>query len=78
MSPGALTTGLGEVCMGRRLGQGDEPMIQRTVRIPAEVWEAALVYTDQERTTISDIMRDALVAYVERHTRRAKRAKRSA
>ena len=73
-----LTTGLGGRGMGRRIGQGDAPMIQRTVRIPAEVWEAALIYTDQERTTISDVMRDALIDYVQRHDRRARRAKRSA
>lgn len=48
-------------------------MIQRTVRIPAEIWEQALEYTDAERTTISDVMRDALTEYVETRAKRAKR-----
>ena len=56
----------------RRAGLGDQPMIQRTVRIPADVWEEALRYTDADRTTISDVMRDALVEYVQR-SRRLKR-----
>ena len=57
----------------RRIDHGSAPMTQHTVRVPADVWEAALVVTDEQRTTISDVLRDALSDYVKAHKRKGRK-----
>jgi hypothetical protein len=41
-----------------------DPMPQRAVRVPAALWLAAQARADIERVNLSQVIRDALVAYV--------------
>jgi Ribbon-helix-helix protein, copG family len=36
----------------------------RAVRVPDELWHAARAEADREGSTVSDVVRDALAAYV--------------
>lgn len=44
-----------------------EPMVQRNVRVPLDLWDAAAAKGAQEQPPrgISDIVRDQLTSYVE-------------
>lgn len=40
-------------------------MVMRSIRVPAKLWEAAKAKADEREENISDVVRDALRAYVE-------------
>lgn len=42
---------------------------QRAIRVPDDLWQAAKAIARSRNETLSDIVRDALVAYVKRHGR---------
>lgn len=57
----------------RRHLNGDR-MTQHTLRVPDSLWTKALDHTDRQRTTISDVLRDALEAYVKEQDRKVARS----
>lgn len=42
------------------------PMVMRSIRVPKKLWEAAKAKADEREENISDVVRDALEAYVEK------------
>lgn len=42
------------------------PMVMRSVRVPAKLWRDAKTKADRRGESISDVVRDALRAYVSR------------
>lgn len=50
---------------------------KRSFRVPDEVYEAAKAFADAEGVTISQVVRDALIDYVERRTKAIKEGSRS-
>jgi negative regulator of replication initiation len=42
----------------------------RTVRVDADVWDAAAAVAEDRGETVSDVIRRSLAAYVKRHTPR--------
>ncbi len=42
------------------------PMVMRSIRVPAALWEAAKAKADERQENISDVIREALERYVKR------------
>lgn len=42
------------------------PMVMRSIRVPAKLWEAAKAKADEREESISDVIREALEAYLRR------------
>lgn len=42
------------------------PMVMRSIRVPAKLWEAAKSKADEREESISDVLREALEAYLRR------------
>jgi hypothetical protein len=42
------------------------PMVMRSIRVPAKLWEAAKAKADEREENISDVIREALERYVKR------------
>lgn len=40
------------------------PMVMRSIRVPVALWEAAKTKADERGESISDVVRDALEAYL--------------
>ena len=41
-------------------------MVMRSLRVPADLWEAAKAKADERQENISDVIREALERYVKR------------
>lgn len=55
-----------------------QAMTVRTVRVPQQLWDDALVTADSRDEVLSEIVRDALTAYVEQERARIERAQKPA
>lgn len=42
------------------------PMVMRSIRVPAKLWDEAKVKADEREESISDVLREALEAYLRR------------
>lgn len=42
------------------------PMVIRSIRVPATLWEAAKAKADERQENVSDVIREALERYVKR------------
>lgn len=45
-----------------------KPMVMRSIRVPAALWEAAKAKADEREESISDVIREALERYVRRRS----------
>jgi predicted transcriptional regulator len=45
------------------------PMVMRSIRVPAKLWDAAKSLADEREESISDVIREALERYVKRGAR---------
>ncbi len=52
------------VTMSPRRSREEGPMVKTTLRVPAEVWEAARIRAIQERRTFQEVLADALRLYL--------------
>lgn len=41
-------------------------MVMRSIRVPAKLWDAAKAKADEREESISDVVREALEAYLRR------------
>lgn len=42
------------------------PMVMRSIRVPVKLWDAAKAKADEREESISDVVREALEAYLRR------------
>ena len=57
--------------VAERVRRNPTPTPQHTVRIDDELWDAAQRIAARRRETVSDVVRHALVEYVDKHQRPA-------
>jgi Arc/MetJ family transcription regulator len=57
--------------VAERVRRNPTPTPQHTVRIDDELWDAAQRIAARRRETVSDVVRRALVEYVDKHQRPA-------
>ena len=42
------------------------PMVMRSIRVPAKLWEAAMAKAEEREENLSDVIREALERYAKR------------